>query len=100
MQEDKFFRELLDLTKENNRILRNMNFQRKVSNGFWIFKWILIALVAYSAYTAAVPYIQSAQQTMDSINNLNSQAQQMQQSMNQQNITDFITNKFRNVMPK
>ena len=87
--EEKILREILAITKENNAILRDLNFQRRWSMFFWIFKWFVIAAVAYSAYLAATPYIEQAQETIDGLNNLSNQAKQMQ-NMNQKSFTDFI----------
>ncbi len=93
--EEKILREILAVTRENNQILRDMNFQRRWTFVLWIFKWLVVAAIAYSAYIAATPYIEQAQQTynqaqdtLNGLSNLNSQAKQIQQ--NEKTFTDFI----------
>jgi predicted PurR-regulated permease PerM len=93
--EEKILREILSVTRENNQILRDMNFQRRWTFLFWIIKWIVVAAIAYSAYIAATPYIEQAQNTynqaqdtLNSINNLNQQAKTLQQ--NEKSFTDFL----------
>jgi uncharacterized protein YlxW (UPF0749 family) len=95
--EEKILREILATTKENNDILRSLNMQRRWTNTFWAFKWLVIIILAYGAYQAASPYIEQAQNTytqaqdaLNSINSLNQQAQQLQNNIQQKNFTDFL----------
>ena len=92
--EEKILREILAITKENNEILRSLNFQRRWSLFFWIFKWFVVAAVAYSAYLAATPYIEQAQETysqaQDAISGLNNFNKQIQQNTNQKSTSDFL----------
>ncbi len=94
--EEKILREILAITKENNNILRDLNFQRRWSLFFWVFKWFVVAAVAYSAYLAATPYIEQAQETynntQDALNNINQLGDQVKQIKNtdQKSFTDFL----------
>lgn len=91
--EEKILREILAVTRENNEILRTLNFQRRWSNVFWFFKWLLVAAIAYSAYLASKPYIDQAQATYEqaqsALNSINAQTEQLQ-NLNQKSFTDFL----------
>ena len=50
--------ELLDLTRENNKILRSMHRRMLWSQLFTFFYWLIILGVAGSAYYLAQPYLQ------------------------------------------
>ncbi len=67
---DKLLKELISLSRENNEILRSLNFDRRVSMFFWIIKWIVIAGIAYGAYQTAIPYMQSLNSTLDKVNSI------------------------------
>ena len=62
MSEDQFHEdkidELLDLTRENNKILRSMHRRMLWSQLFTFFYWLIILGIAGSAYYFAQPYIQ------------------------------------------
>jgi hypothetical protein len=65
---DKLLRELISLNRENNEILRSLNFDRRVSMFFWLIRMIIIAGVAYGAYQTAIPYLQTVNSTLDKVN--------------------------------
>lgn len=68
--QEKMLRELLVLTRENNDMLRAINSQRRLSNVWFVVKWLIVAALAYGAYQAAVPMIDSAQTTINQINTI------------------------------
>ncbi len=86
--EEKILREILAVTRENNEILRTLNFQRRWINIFSIIKWLIVIGLAYSAYVAATPYIEQAQATIEGIQNLNTQVQQIGSS--EKSFTEFL----------
>ena len=51
--------ELLDLTKENNKILRRLHRAQKLSTLFRIAYFILIIGVSYGAFVYLKPYMES-----------------------------------------
>jgi hypothetical protein len=67
---DRLLKELIALNRENNDILKSLNFDRRMSMFFWIVKWIVIAGIAYGAYQTAIPYLASLNSTLDKVNSI------------------------------
>lgn len=67
---DRLLKELISLNRENNNILKSLNFDRRLSMFFWLIKWIIIAGIAYGAYQTAIPYLQSVNSTLDKVNSI------------------------------
>jgi hypothetical protein len=67
---DRLLKELIAINRENNDILKGLNFDRRLSMFFWLVKWVVIAGIAYGAYQTAIPYLQSVNSTLDKVNSL------------------------------
>jgi hypothetical protein len=73
-QIDKLLRELIAVNRENNQILRGLNFDRRLSMFLWFIKWIVIAGIAYGAYQTAAPYVSTLNETVNKINSITNPA--------------------------
>ncbi|HBB56927.1 TPA: hypothetical protein DEW47_02570 [Patescibacteria group bacterium] len=54
----KLLRENLELSQENNKMLRKMNRARIFGTVFWVVKWVVIIGLSYGAYVYIQPYIE------------------------------------------
>lgn len=63
----KLLRENLELSQENNRLLRKMNRARIFGTVFWALKWVVIIGLSYGAYVYIQPYIESVLSLTESI---------------------------------
>ncbi|MDP3902198.1 MAG: hypothetical protein Q8Q21_01255 [bacterium] len=54
----KLLKENLELSQENNKMLKKMNRARIFGNVFWVVKWVFIIGLSYGAYVYIQPYIE------------------------------------------
>ena len=70
----KLLQDTFDLTKENNKILRNMRRSQKISTFITISYWVVIVGISIGAFYFLQPYIGQVQnfikESGDSINQL------------------------------
>ncbi len=69
--QDKILKELIALTRENHDMLKAINTQRRFSNVFFIFKWIIVLGIIYGVYQSAVPYLSVFNNTVGQLNQFN-----------------------------
>lgn len=60
-------KELLELTRENNSILRDMRRRERVASVFRLLYWGLIIASMYGAYVYVQPYLDSVTGNLDKI---------------------------------
>ncbi len=76
-EEKQMLEETLELSQENNKMLKHIRRSQKMAAVIRIFYWVLVLVVSYGAYTFAEPYvnqmvkiIQSSQTELSNIRNL------------------------------
>lgn len=76
-EEKQMLEETLELSQENNNMLKHIRRSQKMAAVMRIFYWVLVLVISYGAYTFAEPYvnqmvkiIQSSQTELNNIRNL------------------------------
>lgn len=78
-EEKQMLEETLELSQENNKMLKHIRRSQKMAAVMRVFYWVLVLVISYGAYTFAEPYvnqmvkiIQSSQTELNNIRNLGS----------------------------
>lgn len=81
-EEKQMLEETLELSQENNNMLKHIRRSQKMAAVMRIFYWVLVLVISYGAYTFAEPYvnqmvkiIQSSQTELNNIRNLGNKLQ-------------------------
>ena len=76
-EEKQMLEETLELSQENNKMLKHIRRSQKMAAVMRIFYWVLVLVISYGAYTFAEPYVnqminifQSSQTELNNIRNL------------------------------
>lgn len=71
---EKQLQELLELSRENNHLLKGVHRRARWGMFFWILRWALVIGILFGAYYYVEPYVQKAtdtyQKTSETIRNL------------------------------
>lgn len=78
MDQEKQLQEILELTRENNHLLKGVHRRARWGMFFWILRWAIVVGILFGAYYYVEPYIQKAtdtyQKTTQTIQHLQSSA--------------------------
>jgi hypothetical protein len=56
-EEKQMLEETLELSQENNKMLKHIRRSQKMAAVMRIFYWVLVLVISYGAYTFAEPYV-------------------------------------------
>lgn len=78
MDQEKQLQEILELSRENNHLLKGVHRRARWGMFFWILRWAIVVGILFGAYYYVEPYVEKAtstyRKTTDTIKNLQSSA--------------------------
>lgn len=63
MDQEKQLQEILELSRENNHLLKGVHRRARWGMFFWILRWVLVLGIVFGAYYYVEPFVQSASDT-------------------------------------
>jgi len=63
MDQEKQLQEILELSRENNHLLKGVHRRARWGMFFWILRWALVLGILFGAYYYIEPFVQSASDT-------------------------------------
>ncbi|MFZ2151615.1 MAG: hypothetical protein WAV09_00725 [Minisyncoccia bacterium] len=63
MDQEKQLQEILELSRENNHLLKGVHRRARWGMFFWILRWAIVIGILFGAYYYVEPFIQSASDT-------------------------------------
>lgn len=63
MDQEKQLQEILELSRENNRLLKGVHRRARWGMFFWILRWAIVLGIIFGAYYYVEPFVQSASDT-------------------------------------
>jgi len=63
MDQEKQLQEILELTRENNHLLKGVHSRARWGMFFWILRWAIVLGIIFGAYYYVEPFVQSASDT-------------------------------------
>ena len=63
MDQDKQLQEILELSRENNEMLKGVHRRARWGMFFWILRWAIVLGIIFGAYYYVEPFVQSASDT-------------------------------------
>ncbi len=61
--QDKQLQEILELSRENNHLLKGVHRRARWSMFFWIARWVIVAGILFGAYYYIEPYVKTVTDT-------------------------------------
>lgn len=78
MDQEKQLQEILELSRENNHLLKGVHSRARWGMFFWILRWAIVVGILFGAYYYVEPYVEKAtdtyQKTTETIKHLQSGA--------------------------
>lgn len=78
MDQEKQLQEILELSRENNHLLKGVHNRARWGMFFWIVRWVIVIGILFGAYYYVEPYVQKItdtyQKTSDTIKQFQSTA--------------------------
>ena len=61
--QDKQLQEILEISRENNQLLKGVHRRARWSMFFWIARWVIVVGILFGAYYYVEPYVQKVTDT-------------------------------------